>query len=451
MKLEAIKDSVGKCLGIAELNPMQTAVSVAEANRIILLAPTGSGKTIAFTLALLKRVNTDGAGATSPCAVVIAPSRELVRQIESVIRPVAATFGLKTLALYGGNDFRKENASLGAAIPEIVVATPGRLLDHINRQSLDLGFTDNVVIDEYDKTLELGFHDELKKIVRGLGEHLPAKSPAFAMLTSATPISELPGFMRLDDAETIDYTVESPVESRLRIMSVPSFQKDKLETLAALIGSIHKNGSVIVFVNHRESAERVGDFLTRKHISNVVYHGGLDQQQREMALAIFDSDAASVLVSTDLAGRGIDISGVSSIIHYHQTSDEATWKHRNGRTARVDRHGEVYVITSPDEGLMPFVNADRDYYPDMTSDGAVRPKKDVIYIDKGRHDKISKGDIAGFIMKKAGIPATSLGKITLGNKYALAAVDHEYVSEILEAAKSNRLKNTRFRASLLKS
>lgn len=427
---------------------MQAAVAASDVHRLLLLSPTGSGKTIAFTTAILRRISPAEATSGQLQAIVIAPSRELVRQIHEVVRPIAGLFGLKAIALYGGNSFSSEQASIEGAIPAIIVATPGRLLDHINRATLDVSRVGQVVLDEYDKILELGFQDEMKRIASRLSTGLPSRQPRFVMVTSATKLTEVPSFIDLAAAETIDFTPAQADNVRLRIVNVPSNDRDKLPTLAALIRALPPVGPIIVFVNHRESADRVGAYLHKERISSVVYHGGLDQQRREMALARFDSHAAHVLVATDLAGRGIDVEGVSAVIHYHPAADVETWTHRNGRTARVDRHGEVYVITAPEENIPDFVVTENDYYPDMTSTGAIPSEMSLIYFDRGKRDKISRGDIAGFVMKQAGVPADAVGKITLGTRYALVAVKPEYASTVIDAAKNGKLKNLRTRASL---
>ncbi|MDE6397643.1 MAG: DEAD/DEAH box helicase [Muribaculaceae bacterium] len=444
MKLQDIKHEISRVMNIATLNPMQGAVAASDARRLILIAPTGSGKTLAFAIALLKRIS-DYVTGVSPRAVVIAPSRELVQQIFNVIRPLAT--GLKVLALYGGNAFAAEESSIRGAIPDIVVATPGRLLDHINRQTIDVGESRMLVLDEYDKTLELGFHDEMKKIIRRTGERRPKANLDFVMLTSATRLDEMPKFVGLDSAEIIDLSSESDIKKRLRIVNVPSPGKDKLDTLAALVRSIPA-GPIIVFVNHRESAERVWNGLKSRHISAALYHGGLDQQNREKALAVFAAGGARVLVATDLAGRGIDIDSVEAVIHYHPAINAETWTHRNGRTARVDKTGTVYVISAPDELQPEFVTTENDYYPDMTADFAVRAPMTVLYLDLGKRDKVSKGDIAGFLMKQAGLGQAEVGKISIFPSYSLVAIAPDRVRTVMDASKTARLKNKRVRVSL---
>lgn len=445
MNPEILQKTVIDKFGIERLNPMQTGVLASDKPNIILLSPTGSGKTLAYTLAIFKRLTPHSD--TKVHVVIIAPTRELVRQIADVVRVVATEFELKTLALYGGNSFKAEEASLQGRVPDIIVTTPGRLLDHLKRATLELGSLEMLVFDEYDKTLELGFQEEIEQIERFV--NASKKKMKLVLFTSATRLVDFPTFIRPSDYEEICYNPESSVESRLRIVNVPSPTADKLDILAALIRSLDPEGQIIVFVNHRESADRVENFLRKEKISSVIYHGGLDQQRREIALAKFASHSAKVLVSTDLAGRGIDIDGVRYVIHYHPAADKEIWTHRNGRTARVDRTGEVFVITGPEENIPEFVDYNNDYYPDMTAKTPVRADFEMIYFDKGKRDKISKGDIAGFIMKQAEVPAEFIGKIILGLNYALAAVKSQYVNDIFTKIKDNKLKGQRVRATLI--
>lgn len=450
MKLQEIRAVVSRHMGIDTLNAMQSAAAASDASRVVLLSPTGSGKTLAFVIAMLRRINPEKTGATpSPEAIVIAPSRELVRQIVDIVRPLGAAFCLKTVALYGGNAFADEAASIKGALPDIVVATPGRLLDHIERGSLDVSQTRQLVLDEYDKTLALGFHEQMRAISRQVAAKLPGRVPRFAMVTSATEATDLPDFISLDKAELIDFRAVNATEARLRIVNVPSPDRDKLATLAALLRAVHTDGPAIVFVNHRESADRVAAYLDSRHISCVVYHGGLDQQQREMALARFESRAAAVMVATDLAGRGIDITDVATVIHYHPAADVETWTHRNGRTARIDRTGTVYTITAPGEDIAEFVDTENDFYPDMTADFEVAAPMVQIYFDRGKRDKISRGDIAGFLIKQCGAAPERIGKITIGARYALAAVAPELAQSIIATAATTKLKNQRTRVSIV--
>ena len=334
---------------IETLNPMQQLMAATDATRLILLSPTGSGKTAAFAIRLLRAI---GPSKGVLQAVVIAPSRELVIQIADVIRPVAA--GLKTVAFYGGHNMADEVNSL-KSMPDIIVATPGRLLDHITRGNLDVAGVHALVLDEYDKSLELGFHDEMRRIARRM------KSLKLIILTSATRLAELPDFLPMQGAETVDFTPTAQ-RSRLQTVSVESPERDKLQTLLDLLRSL-PNGRAIVFVNHRESAERVYNFLKKERFPVGLYHGGLEQRDRQLALDLFNNGTNPVLVSTDLGSRGLDIDDVNYVIHYHMPLSSESWTHRNGRTARMGADGTAYVITAEGENIPDYVVCDRPYSP----------------------------------------------------------------------------------------
>lgn len=437
MKLQDIIDSVGSRLGIAELNPMQQAMAACRAAEVVLLAPTGSGKTVAFSLYMLQRV---AAPAGHIQAVVMAPSRELVLQIHGVLRDIAA--GLKVTALYGGHTMADEVNSLSVA-PDIVVATPGRLLDHVQRRQIDLSQVTTLVLDEYDKSLELGFADEMSRLARRL------TSVRATVLTSATSLQQLPDFMRLDNIETIDYTAatRSP-RHRMQVVRVESPTRDKLDTLIDLLHSLD-NRRVIVFVNHRESAERVYNALVKAHIPAGLYHGALEQRDRQLAVDLLENGTTPVLVATDLAARGLDIDDIGSVIHYHLPVNAEAWTHRNGRTARQDASGTIYVITSEGENQPEFITYDRDYAPSGHSTDPLHSDTATLYINAGRREKISRGDIAGYLIKCGGLAPDRVGRIKVADHYSIVAVPRDSVSALLAALAPHRLKNTRVRVSQL--
>ncbi len=428
---------------IEQLNAMQEAVMACHAKDIVLLSPTGSGKTLAFAIALLKRIDPSQKACTS--ALILTPSRELAIQVCEVLRPLAQ--GLKTVALYGGHKMEVEIASLSSAAAEIVIATPGRLLDHIERGTLSLGAVKHLVIDEYDKMLELGFRKQMEAI----GRRLPRRRQ-LTMLTSATALDDKVMFVNPSEVKTIDYRRTASPRSKTLIMSVQSPERDKLDTLAALLRSLKVDSPSIVFVNHRESAERCVGSLRRRGINVLLYHGGLDQRQREIAVAALASGAYPVMVATDLAGRGLDIEGLGAVVHYHMPVDEKIWTHRNGRTARAGADGEVYLIVGPDENIPEYVTIDREFYPsaenfDQNAGQDMSPMT-LLYIDAGKRDKISRGDVAGFVMKSAGVEASLVGKITVGTDYALVAVaSGDAANAVLSTAKTAKLKGKRVRIS----
>ena len=430
-------------MGIKELNPMQRQMmaQASESRDIILLSPTGSGKTLAFVLPMLKILR-PSTGRVQ--AIVVAPSRELVIQISQIITKLAT--GFKVTQLYGGHKVEDEVNSLSAGT-DIIVATPGRLLDHIRRRNIDVLPTRLLVLDEFDKSLELGFETEMKKIVGHL------KNVSRYILTSATKADILPEFLKLNNPVTLSFLDENKeLHARLRVHRVDSDANDKLQTLADLLRSLAAGGvneRSIIFVNYRESAERTAEYLKKCGFPVVLYHGALDQHERETAVALFNNGSRPILVATDLASRGLDIEDVKSIIHYHQALTPETYTHRNGRTARVDRQGDVYVLIGPKEDVKEFTDFDDTYYPDTQAPSPESPLYATIRFSAGKKEKLSKGDIVGFLVKEGGADAKTLGKIDLYDHYALAAVPLEQAQDILARVKGKKIKKEKRLISLI--
>lgn len=435
---------LNKKLGITELNEMQRKMleSASTKRDIILLSPTGSGKTVAFILPVLKMLK-PSTGRVQ--CIVIAPSRELVIQIASVFNTL--TIDYKVTALYGGHKVDDEINSLKVT-PDIIVATPGRLLDHINRRNIDVLPVRILVLDEFDKILELGFEDELKKIINRL------KNVSRNILTSATRTDILPEFLRLESPMEISFLSKNEnLRKRIRINKVDATGKDKLETLLLLLRNITGEGKLekcIVFVNHRESAERVAEFLKKANCDAVLYHGALDQRQRESALVMFNNGSCPILVATDLAARGLDIEEVKNIIHYHQALTPEAYTHRNGRTARQDREGEVFILIGPNEDIREFTETDKDLFLDTSITADLRSGSVTICINAGKKEKISKGDIVGFLIKECGLSAEEIGRIDIFDHYSLFSVSAEAVNHILEVACDRRIKGVKRRFFIVK-
>lgn len=438
--LPAVRDR----LGIGRLNDMQLKMmAAASAPRdIILLAPTGSGKTLAYTLAVMKLLKPPTGRVQ---CVVIAPSRELVAQIAGVMRVVAC--GLRVTPLYGGHKVEDEVNSL-KVVPDVIVATPGRLLDHASRRNVDLLPVRILVLDEFDKSLELGFEDEMGKLAGRM------KNVGRLILTSATKTDVFPGFLKLTDPVTFDFVGgNDDLKGRMRIHRVDTDSKDKLESLLSLLHNINYGdspGKTIVFVNHRESAERVYAFLKGKEVDCSLYHGALDQRERETALALFNSGSRPVIVATDLAARGLDIEKVQAVIHYHLPMTPEAFTHRNGRTARVEEEGDVYVLVGPGEEVKGFVAFDDTFAIDPSKKSVLRSGYVTLYIGGGRKEKVSRGDILGFLIKECGADSLSIGKINVYDHYSLVAVCEKETARILDAASGKKLKGEKRRIAPLR-
>lgn len=442
---QEILRNIADRMSITTLMPLQEEMLVTPESRILLVSPTGSGKTLAFAIRLLRALR-------PPCgtlqAVILAPSRELALQISSVIRPLAV--GYKTLPLYGGHSMQEEIKTIAGAVPDIIVATPGRLLDHINRSTIDVTTASTLILDEYDKSLELGFYDEMRRITR----RLPAIH--LLILTSATLLPQLPDFIDTTGLVTLDYrpTSESP-RTRTQIVDVPSPSRDKIETLVALLNTLYNadpRGKTIVFSNHRESAERIHQHLLKAGFRAGLYHGGLDQQQRELAVDLLDNGTTPILSATDLASRGLDLTDVTNVIHYHLPPSPEAWTHRNGRTARMGAEGTVYVITGEADNIPDFVRTDRSYVPDLTLQHHIptAPAITTLYINAGKKEKISRGDVAGYLMQRGGLSREEVGKIVVKDHASIVAVPADKAREVIKALEPYRLKNTRVRITRLK-
>lgn len=438
MELQEILGTIRTRMGIDKLNPMQEAAISSPSPDVVILSPTGSGKTLAFAAMMLSTLK-------KPCGevqgVVIAPSRELVMQIFRIIRELAA--GYKAVALYGGHSMADEKNSL-SPVPDILVATPGRLLDHVMRKQIDLYTTQVLILDEYDKSLELGFQDEMKKLLRVM----PRRQRT--ILTSATRLAEVPEFLKLGQVATIDCLEQSAdPRSRMQIVEVESPTKDKLETLTDLMRSL-PDGRVIIFVNHRESADRVYRHLKNAGLPVGLYHGALEQNDREKAVDLLNNGSTPILVSTDLGARGLDIDSVSAIVHYHMPLSQETWTHRNGRTARVDATGTVYVIASESDTIPDYIVFDRAYSPTGRSDNPIHASVATLYFNAGKKEKISRGDIAGFIIKQGGVDPAGVGRIVVRDHNAIAAVPVDVADELAQHLSAQKLKGKKVRVSVIR-
>ena len=444
MKEEEILQRLHTRLGIEQLNEMQNAMNCRsrEGGDMVLLSPTGTGKTVAYLLPVLQAIKADNG--TVQC-VIVAPSRELVQQIDGVVRALASA-ELKITCCYGGHNVTDEKNSL-AATPTIIVGTPGRLLDHINRKHVDVSTVRLLVLDEFDKSLELGFHDEMSKIIR----QMPRLSRR--LLTSATRLKELPGFLRLNHPAELDFLDEKHrVDERITVWHVKSPEKDKLGSLLSLLGCI-SGGRTMIFVNYRESVERVCDYLREHDMPAGMYHGGLEQIDREKAVTLFNNGTCKLLVTTDLAARGLDVTDVENIIHYHLPASAEVYTHRNGRTARMEATGEAYVITGPGEALPAFIETDGMMQLPAAGEAvgghAFIADTASLYFNAGKKEKISRGDIAGFLLKNSDLAADELGSIDLRDHYAIAAIPAAKARQVLKQVERLKIKNKRLKITLV--
>ena len=419
-------------LGIEQLSAMQSKASdsIAQGERdVILLSPTGSGKTLAYLLPILQKLDVSSKEVQ---AVVIVPNRELAIQSAEVLQLL--TKAMKGFACYGGRPTMDEHRQLRQVQPQIVFATPGRLNDHLDKRNISIETIQYVVIDEFDKCLEMGFQEEMSKIL----EKLTAVKQR--ILLSATDAVEIPHFVNINNVDRLDYLTSATVSHQVRVFSVHSPDKDKLQTLKQLLLSFG-NQSTIVFTNYRESAERIHDYLTFQHFYSTVFHGGLDQQERESSIYKFSNGSVNILVSTDLASRGLDIPDVDNIVHYQLPDQEENYVHRTGRTARWEKEGRAFLLIGPTEEIPAYaISHTHEYSIPVTDSQPALPKMATIYIGKGKKDKISKMDVVGFLCKKCQLAPDEIGRIDVNNYYVYVAVQRNKLQEVLKRAKGQKIK-----------
>lgn len=427
-------------LNIASLNEMQMAALDAceKHNDIILLSATGSGKTIAFLLPVIKQLDINN---KKTQAIVIVPSRELAQQIEQVFKSMGT--GYKVTACYGGHKREIEENNL-VQPPALLIGTPGRLADHIRRGNITTDSITTMVLDEFDKSLELGFDEEMSFIVKSL----PAVTKK--ILTSATRAEEMPDFIQLDKPVTLDFLTGDNVADALAIKTVLSPEKDKVDTLFKLICYLG-NRSTIVFCNHRESVERTSRMLSEKGITNEFYHGAMEQNERDSALCKFRNGSANVLVTTDLAARGLDIPNIRYIIHYHLPHAEDIFTHRNGRTARMEASGTAILILSEDETIPGYIKGDTEEIH-LAEDYPLpeKPKWATLFIAAGKKDKVNKVDIVGFLTNKGQLKKEDIGLIDVKDFSSFVAVRRANMSNTLHRIKDEKIKNKKVKISIAK-
>ena len=426
-------------LKIDELNELQSAALKAGqgSQDLVLLSDTGSGKTLGFLLPVLALMEEKKAGTQ---ALVIVPSRELAVQIETVFKTMGT--GLKVTCCYGGHLRETEENNLKEA-PALIIGTPGRLADHIRRNNIHTGGIHTLVLDEFDKSLELGFQEEMSFVIGSL-KHLQKR-----ILTSATAAVEVPVFVGLQSAQTLDF-LTGEKSGRLELQLVLSQDKDKIETLFRYICRVGGR-STVVFCNHRESVDRVSALLRDKGITNVFYHGALEQPERDSALAKFRNGSSDVLVTTDLAARGLDVPNIRYIVHYHLPLTEEAFIHRNGRTARMEASGTAVLILSPDEEVPSYITA--PLTPVELPEKAVlppKPKWTTLFISAGKKDKVNKVDIVGFFTNKGQLKKEDIGLIEVKDFLAFVAIRKTNVPNTLQLIKNEKLKNKKVKIDVAK-
>nr|WP_316745709.1 DEAD/DEAH box helicase [Pedobacter gandavensis] len=417
-------------LKITSLNEMQQAslAATGKGSDVVLLAPTGSGKTLGFLFPLLNNLNADVKGVQ---ALVLVPSRELALQIEQVFKQMGT--GFKVNCCYGGHPVKTERNNLEQP-PAVLIGTPGRIAYHLRHENFDESTIHTLVLDEFDKALEFGFQQDMAYIIAKL---LSLKQ---RILTSATAMDQIPDFTGVKKPVEIDFLKDVKVAPDLKLKKVLTTAADKLDTLFQLICKIG-NKTTLIFCNHRETVDRISDLLIDKDLAHDIFHGGMEQDERERALLKFRNGSIKILITTDLASRGLDIPEVEYIIHYQLPYTEDAFLHRNGRTARMNAKGTAYLVIADDEKY-PFLKADIETENlkgnfDLPKDSQWQ----TLYIAAGKKDKVNKIDIVGLLLKKGGLEKDDVGLIEVKDTASYVAVKRKMVGRVLAALTNEKIKN----------
>ncbi len=440
---ENIKDQTESFLhkfNIKALNPMQVEASktIQSKSDMVLLSPTGTGKTLAFLLPLIETLDRN---CEEIQLLILVPSRELAQQIEQVALNMGS--GFKVNAVYGGRSGAQDKIDLRHR-PAILIGTPGRVADRIRRDRFPLEYITTLVLDEFDKSLEIGFEKEMTEII----EALPNVKQR--ILTSATSETHIPRFVGMQKPKLINYVDKG--ESELTIKTLLSPEKDKLDSLVKALQFIgHKPG--IIFCNFRDALDRVSDYLNEHNIEHEPYHGGMEQLDRERALIKFRNGTSHFLLATDLAARGLDVPEIEFILHYHLPPHEKEFTHRNGRTARMNRDGIAYILHWEGEELPEYIQAIEteslhvDDLQKATHSASTQWK--TLYITGGRRDKISKGDVAGLFIKQGKVKKEQVGVIEIKQDSTYVGVDAKIALKLIEKTNNSRLKTKKIRISII--
>ncbi|WP_309640639.1 DEAD/DEAH box helicase [Flavobacterium sp.] len=422
-------------LGIENLNDMQVAAQeiILRDNNVLLLSPTGSGKTLAFLLPIFEILEPE---IKDVQCLILVPSRELGLQIEQVWKKMGTDY--KVNVCYGGHSIDTEIKNLSNP-PAVLIGTPGRIADHLDRGTFKTEAIQTLILDEFDKSLQLGFHEEMSFIINRLTK-LNKR-----ILVSATSDIEIPKYTRVIHPTVLDFIPEAEEKTNLSLKMVVSKEKDKINSLFHLICSLNSE-SALVFCNHRDAAERISDTLNEKGIYATYYHGGMDQDERERALIQFRNGSVSYLVTTDLAARGLDIPEMKHVIHYHLPSKEDEFTHRNGRTARMLASGTAYIIIHESEKKLDYIDYGMKVLNvDNNTKLPKPPEFQTIYISGGKKNKLNKIDIVGFFSQKGKLEKGDLGLIEVKDFISFAAVKATKVKDLLKLIRDEKMKGKKFK------
>ena len=416
---------------------------ILDGSDILAQSKTGSGKTLAFGLPCVMNINTN---TYKPQTIIITPTRELADQIATELRRVAAYKpNLKILTLYGGVPLRAQADSLAKGA-HILIGTPGRIQDHLAKETLTLESIKTLVLDEADRMLDMGFYDEIVKI----GSNMPRGKQT--LLFSATFPANIEKLAKALLKQPVTIKVDT-IQEATKINELVYESDDKLKTLTALIQS-YKPESLLIFCNTKVQVISLTDTLVGRGHSVIDIHGDLDQRDRNESLIAFANGSKRIMVATDVASRGLDIKDIELVINYDLPFDAEVYTHRIGRTGRADATGTAISLFSPkDSEKCAYVleKSKKSELKDLRVDAKFKmvSEYDTLCLNGGKKTKLRAGDIIGTFCKEIGIENSMIGKIHITDTKSYIALHHTVVDKVFKALKKMKIKKKKYVAWVL--
>jgi ATP-independent RNA helicase DbpA len=463
-------------LGFTMMTPVQEHAlpALLKGRDVIAQARTGSGKTVAFGLGVLSRIDIVSPGAQSAVvgstkgragggrkpgdkpdvpvqALVLCPTRELADQVSAELRRLARFIpNFRVVTLCGGVPVRTQTPSLQTA-PHVLVGTPGRILDHLRRKTLELSSLKVLVLDEADRMLDMDFAESIEQVIA----HTPRTRQT--LLFSATFPAEIRKLSRSFQRTPAEVTVDTePADVEIEQLFYDVEPTQKIEALAALLAQ-HAPASALVFCHTRNDVRDVTAKLHKRGHSTLALHGELEQRERDEVLLRFANKSASVLVATDVAARGLDIKELAAVIAWELPTDPDIHVHRIGRTGRAGSKGLALTLVSRRERSRLVAIQDRAGAPvtwgalDLARASATPRAAPMVtfLIEGGKQDKLRAGDLLGALTKDIGLPGDAVGKIDVGSSRTYVAIRAEHADEALKGMKARTIKGKAFRVRRL--
>ncbi|AUD78219.1 ATP-dependent RNA helicase DbpA [Kangiella profundi] len=436
-------------LGFERMTPIQSEALpyILEGKDVIAQAKTGSGKTAAFGLAILEKLDTKNFSVQS---LVLCPTRELAEQVAEEIRRLARPIAnVKVLTVCGGTPLRPQADSLKHGA-HIMVGTPGRVVDHLEKQTLDLEGITTLVLDEADRMLDMGFQPALDTII----EELPIQRQN--LLFSATYPPQIQSIAeRVMKQPVLVQSIDKHTHASIAQDFYKISDEGERGVAVRLLLLKHRPDSTVIFCNTKNHVKELTQELKNYGFSVLALHGDLEQKERDQALVRFSNNSVSIMVATDVAARGLDIDSLDLVINYHIASDPEVHVHRIGRTGRAGNKGHACSIVINKEShklarLADYLGQEITTQPlpdrQLLKEPTFRPPMSTIQIDGGKKQKLRPGDILGALTADYRIEGSDVGKIQVANSWAYVAVKTPLLETAVQLLNNGKMKGKKFRA-----